>query len=114
MPVSDILHQACCPCFRLSNTSQHALTVASAAVATADFVNIGLCVTFDVTILYFLGIKSLLYLALGSLMGGGLHPMAGHLIAEHYMFLKVPCALSLWTPDNFLNSNSILFSGLNA
>lgn len=59
------------------------------SAATADFVNIGLCVTFDVAILYFMGIKSLLYLALGSLMGGGLHPMAGHLIAEHYMFLKV-------------------------
>ncbi len=57
--------------------------------ATADFVNIGLCVTFDAAILYCFGIKSLLYLALGSLLGGGLHPMAGHLIAEHYMFLKV-------------------------
>ena len=57
--------------------------------ATADYVNIGLVVAFDAVILYFCGIKSLLYLALGSLMGGGLHPMAGHLIAEHYMFLKV-------------------------
>ena len=29
----------------------------------------------------FLGIKSLVYLLAGSLLGGGLHPMAGHLIA---------------------------------
>ena len=35
----------------------------------------------DVGVLYFLGIKSLVYLLAGSLLGGGLHPMAGHLIA---------------------------------
>lgn len=72
---------------------------------TADFVNIGLCVTFDVAILYFMGIKSLLYLALGSLMGGGLHPMAGHLIAEHYMFLKGQETYSYYGPLNCLTYN---------
>ena len=56
---------------------------------TADVVNVALVVGFDVSVLYFMGFKSLMYLLIGVVLGGGLHPMAGHLIAEHYMFLKV-------------------------
>ena len=56
----------------------------------ADLVNIAVVIGFDLALLYFWGVKSVAYLLLGSLMGGGLHPIAGHLIAEHYMFLKVP------------------------
>lgn len=52
-------------------------------------VNVALVVGFDAGILYFMGFKSLMYLLIGVVLGGGLHPMAGHLIAEHYMFLKV-------------------------
>lgn len=55
----------------------------------ADAINWATVLAFDVGILYFLGVKSLLYLLLGTVFGGGLHPIAGHLIAEHYMFLKV-------------------------
>ena len=44
---------------------------------------------FDAAVLYFLGVKAMVYLLFGVIVGGGLHPMAGHLIAEHYMFLKV-------------------------
>ena len=51
------------------------------AAAMADLVNWVLVIGVDVGVLYFLGIKSLVYLLAGSLLGGGLHPMAGHLIA---------------------------------
>lgn len=63
---------------------------------TADVVNVALVFGFDASILYFMGFKSLMYLLVGVVLGGGLHPMAGHLIAEHYMFLKVSlhCMLS--------------------
>ena len=44
---------------------------------------------FDAVMLYTCGWKALAYLLIGTVMGGGLHPMAGHLIAEHYMFAKV-------------------------
>lgn len=54
-----------------------------------DLVNIAIVLGFDAAVLYFWGFKSLLYLLLGSLLGGGLHPLAGHLIAEHYMFVTV-------------------------
>lgn len=51
-------------------------------------VNLALVLGFDAAVLYCTGVKALAYLLLGTLLGGGLHPMAGHLIAEHYMFLK--------------------------
>ena len=57
-------------------------------------VNVALVVGFDVGVLYFMGFKSLMYLLIGVVLGGGLHPMAGHLIAEHYMFLKVSITAS--------------------
>lgn len=57
----------------------------------ADLVNVAVVVLFDMTVLYTCGIKSLMYLLTGNIFGGGLHPMAGHLIAEHYTFIKVRC-----------------------
>ncbi len=62
---------------------------------TADVVNVALVVGFDAAILYFMGFKALMYLLVGVVLGGGLHPMAGHLIAEHYMFLKVSALAQL-------------------
>ena len=38
-------------------------------------------VTFDSLIVYFFGWKGLFYLIAGTLLGMGLHPMAGHFIA---------------------------------
>jgi len=55
----------------------------------ADLVNLAVVLGFDAAVLYLAGAKALAYLLLGTLLGGGLHPMAGHLIAEHYMFLTV-------------------------
>ena len=55
----------------------------------ADLVNIGTVLAFDALTLYFWGFKSLMYMLLGNVFGGGLHPMAGHLIAEHYTFSEV-------------------------
>lgn len=54
----------------------------------ADIVNIVAVLGFDAVVLYFCGIKAMAYLLFGNVFGGGLHPMAGHLIAEHYMFAK--------------------------
>ncbi len=61
----------------------------------ADFLLLGLVLGFDAAVVYFWGVKAIMYLLLGSLLGGGLHPMAGHLIAEHYMFLKVRATLKV-------------------
>ena len=34
---------------------------------------------------HFFGAKALVYLVLSTFLGGSLHPMAGHFIAEHYL-----------------------------
>jgi len=64
-------------------------------VGLADVINWGLVLSFDGVLLYTLGFKSLLYLLLGTVFGGGLHPIAGHLIQEHYMFVTVGLQ-SIW------------------
>jgi sphingolipid delta-4 desaturase len=53
-----------------------------------ELFNIASQVAFDVAVFYLLGGKSLAYLVLGTLLGMGLHPMAGHFIAEHYTFIQ--------------------------
>ena len=44
-------------------------------------------IAFDCAIYYFFGGKAIFYLVFGTLLGMGLHPMAGHFIAEHYTCL---------------------------
>lgn len=68
-------------------------------VGMADVINWGLVLAFDGVLLYTLGFKSLLYLLLGTVFGGGLHPIAGHLIQEHYMFVTVSCC-HLYAPKS--------------
>lgn len=53
-----------------------------------ELLNIVCQVAFDYAIYHFFGGKALVYLIAGTLLGMGLHPMAGHFIAEHYTFLK--------------------------
>jgi len=53
-----------------------------------EVVNIIVQIAFDVAVYKAFGGKALVYLVAGTLLGMGLHPMAGHFIAEHYTFLK--------------------------
>ncbi|KAH6655688.1 dihydroceramide delta(4)-desaturase [Truncatella angustata] len=49
---------------------------------------------FDYAVLQTLGAQSLLYLLLSSFLAGSLHPLAGHFIAEHYVYTTVAPAAS--------------------
>ncbi|KAJ7365480.1 Sphingolipid delta(4)-desaturase DES1 [Desmophyllum pertusum] len=42
----------------------------------------------DYVVVHFWGVKSLVFMLASTILGAGLHPMAGHFIAEHYMFEK--------------------------
>lgn len=51
-----------------------------------EFANLSSTIAFDAAFAYFFGIKALLFNVAGTLLGMGLHPCAGHFIAEHYVF----------------------------
>lgn len=70
-----------------------------------ELVNWVVQVAFDAGIFYFFGAKSLIYLISGSFLAMGLHPLAGHFISEHYMFLKGQETYSYYGPLNYLTFN---------
>ncbi|XP_005091402.1 sphingolipid delta(4)-desaturase DES1 [Aplysia californica] len=67
--------------------------------------NIVLQFAFDYLLWYNWGIKALAYLVVGSFMATSLHPMAGHFISEHYMFVKGYETYSYYGPLNWLTWN---------
>eukprot|EP00794_Sanderia_malayensis_P020609 gene20609-22643_t len=60
---------------------------------------------FDVLIYVYLGPKALVYMIIGSFLGMGLHPVAGHFIAEHYMFKSGFETYSYYGPLNYITFN---------
>lgn len=59
----------------------------------------------DALVLRFWGLQSFLFLAYSSLLGGGLHPMAGHFIAEHYVFVDGQETYSYYGALNWITYN---------
>lgn len=53
-----------------------------------EIINAAVVLTFDALLVWMWGWRVLLYLALSVVLGGGLHPLAAHLIAEHYVFAE--------------------------
>ncbi|KAL5575442.1 hypothetical protein UlMin_017141 [Ulmus minor] len=67
-----------------------------------EFVNFAVQIALDVAVVYFWGWKSLAYLILSTFVGGGMHPMAGHFISEHYVFNPEQETYSYYGPLNLL------------
>lgn len=67
--------------------------------------NVSVQISFDLLVLYFFGYKSLFYLCIGTLLGLGLHPISGHFIAEHYVFIKGYETYSYYGPLNLITFN---------
>jgi len=61
--------------------------------------------SFNAAIIYFFGVRSFTYLITGTLLGLGLHPSAGHFIAEHYEFVAGTETYSYYGSANFFNFN---------
>jgi len=70
-----------------------------------EAINWTITIVIDILIFYYWGHKSFLYLLLSTLLAGGLHPSAGHFIAEHYVFIKGQETYSYYGPLNILSFN---------
>jgi len=68
-------------------------------------INWGITIAVDVLIFYFMGPRALVYLIASALLAGGLHPSAGHFIAEHYVFITGQETYSYYGPLNLLAFN---------
>jgi len=67
-----------------------------------DLFNTVFIVFTDFLIVHFLGGRALLYIILSTLLGMGFHPVAGHFIAEHYVFDKEVETYSYYGPLNLI------------
>ncbi|BFZ11810.1 hypothetical protein BsWGS_14849 [Bradybaena similaris] len=75
------------------------------AISTLEISNISIQFVFNYFLYQYLGFKALTYLVIGSFMATGLHPMAGHFISEHYMYVKGYETYSYYGPLNWLTWN---------
>ena len=70
-----------------------------------EVMNTVLQMSFNLIVYYTLGFNSLFYLIIGTLLGLGFHPISGHFIAEHYVFIKGYETYSYYGPLNLITFN---------
>lgn len=70
-----------------------------------EIVNFATTIGFDLLLWYCVGLKAPLFNIIASLLGMGLHPVAGHFIAEHYTFAKDQETYSYYGPLNLVAFN---------
>nr|KAG5688369.1 hypothetical protein BaRGS_032937 [Batillaria attramentaria] len=70
-----------------------------------EVINMVIQFSFDYAIWYYFGGKALVYLVSGTFLAMGIHPMSGHFISEHYMFVKGYETYSYYGPLNLLAWN---------
>ena len=81
------------------------LVIHPKAPTKLELLNVAVQIVFDFLLVYFCGFKALYYLVIGSFLAMGLHPMAAHFIAEHYMFDRGQETYSYYGPWNYLTWN---------
>lgn len=72
------------------------------AYEIGNFVTI---IAVDLLVLYQYGVRGVLYLLLGTIMGMQWHPIAGHFVAEHYVFSEGQETYSYYGPFNWIGFN---------
>ena len=70
-----------------------------------EIINMVLQFSVDALVVHYWGGKSLMFMIASSLLGMGLHPVAGHFISEHYMFAKGYETYSYYGPLNYVTFN---------
>ncbi|XP_059806965.1 sphingolipid delta(4)-desaturase/C4-monooxygenase DES2-like isoform X2 [Hypanus sabinus] len=74
-------------------------------VTQMEVVNAVIQLSYDLVIYQIWGLKPVFYMLASSMLGMGLHPISGHFIAEHYMFLKGYETYSYYGPLNWITFN---------
>ncbi|EDS43594.1 dihydroceramide delta(4)-desaturase [Culex quinquefasciatus] len=74
-------------------------------VERLEVINTIVQLAFNTAVVYLFGWKAMFYLIIGSLLAMGLHPVAGHFIAEHYMYAKGFETYSYYGPLNWITFN---------
>ncbi|XP_072885465.1 sphingolipid delta(4)-desaturase/C4-monooxygenase DES2-like isoform X1 [Hemitrygon akajei] len=74
-------------------------------VTQMEVVNAIIQLSYDLVIYQIWGLKPVFYMLASSMLGMGLHPISGHFIAEHYMFLKGYETYSYYGPLNWITFN---------
>lgn len=67
-----------------------------------DIINIMVVIALDAVLIVNWGPRAVVYLVLSTLLGMGVHPVAGHFIAEHYVFEDNGETYSYYGPLNYL------------
>ena len=67
-----------------------------------DIMNNVIIICTDIIVFLLCGYRGLLYLVLSTLLGMGFHPVAGHFIAEHYVFEEGYETYSYYGPLNYI------------
>ena len=70
-----------------------------------ELANITTTIGFDVAFAYFFGVKALLFNLAGTVLGMGIHPVAGHFISEHYVFKEGQETYSYYGLLNYVTFN---------
>nr|AID66658.1 desaturase [Agrotis segetum] len=70
-----------------------------------ELINLVIQLFFDAIVIKLWGWKALGYLIFGAVMAMGVHPVAGHFVAEHYMFKKGYETYSYYGPLNWITFN---------
>ncbi|XP_069500669.1 sphingolipid delta(4)-desaturase/C4-monooxygenase DES2-like isoform X2 [Ambystoma mexicanum] len=74
-------------------------------ITQMEMFNASIQFSFDLIMYHMWGLKPVIYLLAGSILSMGLHPISGHFIAEHYMFMKGYETYSYYGPLNWLTFN---------
>uniref|UniRef100_A0A182UML0 sphingolipid 4-desaturase n=2 Tax=gambiae species complex TaxID=44542 RepID=A0A182UML0_ANOME len=74
-------------------------------VTKLELINTAVQLTFNALVVLVFGWRMMAYLLIGSVLAMGLHPVAGHFIAEHYMFAKGFETYSYYGPLNWITFN---------
>eukprot|EP00475_Leptophrys_vorax_P014861 TRINITY_DN2111_c0_g1_i1.p1 TRINITY_DN2111_c0_g1~~TRINITY_DN2111_c0_g1_i1.p1 ORF type:complete len:343 (+),score=87.11 TRINITY_DN2111_c0_g1_i1:76-1104(+) len=81
------------------------LVVKPKPMNTMELVNWIAVISFNIAFAQKFGGKAILFNIVSTLIGMGIHPVAGHFIAEHYEFTKLQETYSYYGPLNLLSFN---------